>query len=133
MRVGIKAPYKAKYRRGRNLTKPGSLLRSQIPISTETWNITVPGFVEADTVAHSGSLSKGPFVSTLTITDIATQWTENRAVWAKVAANVVEAIRPRTVPLQCPFLMRHNGGELMWAKWVAVVVFEEEKRGKTGM
>jgi hypothetical protein len=24
-------------------------------------------------------------------------------------------------------------GELRWAKWVAVVVFEEEKRGKTGV
>ena len=100
----VLAPYKAKYRRGRNLTKPGSLLRSQIPLSTETWNITVPGFVEADTVSHSGSSSKGPFVLTLTVTDIATQWTENRAVWTKIAVNVVEAIRDIEAALPFPIL-----------------------------
>jgi hypothetical protein len=55
-------------------------------------------------VAHSGSSSKGPFVSTLTITDIATQWTENRAVWTKVAANVVEAIRDIEAVLPFPIL-----------------------------
>ena len=86
-------PYRYQRGKGKSLTKPGSIKRNQIPISTEVWDTNVPGFVEADTVSHCGQSSKGPFVSTLTITDIATHWTENRAVWTKLAENVVAAIK----------------------------------------
>jgi hypothetical protein len=109
------APFRARYRRGKSLTKPGSLLRSQIPISTEVWDTRVPGFVEADTVAHCGNSSQGPFVVTLTLTDIATQWTENRAVWTKSAENTVAAIRDIEVAL--PFSIKgfdcDNGSEFL--------------------
>ncbi|MCB0321298.1 MAG: transposase family protein [Bdellovibrionales bacterium] len=81
------------YGKGKSLTKPGSLLRSQIPISTECWDVALPGYVEADTVAHCGISSQGPFALTLTLTDINTTWTENRAVWTKKAENVVEQIK----------------------------------------
>src|SRR3990170_4215449 len=41
--------------KGRALTKPGSLLKAQIPIRTwADWNDTVPGFVEIDLVGHEG-------------------------------------------------------------------------------
>ena len=40
------------------------------------WDDPPPGFVEADLVAHSGPTAKGSFVQTLTLTDIATGWTE---------------------------------------------------------
>ena len=40
--------------RGRCGTKPGGLLKTQIPIRTDNWDITRPGFLEADTVAHCG-------------------------------------------------------------------------------
>src|SRR5215218_1889619 len=40
------------------------------------WDNPPPGFVEADLVAHSGPTAKGSFVQTLTLTDIATGWTE---------------------------------------------------------
>ena len=42
----------------------------------EGWDDPAPGFVEADLVAHSGPTAKGSFVQTLTLTDIATGWTE---------------------------------------------------------
>ena len=58
---------KGKFRRGRGSTKPGSLLRNQIPISTEGWDIKVPGFVEADTVSHCGGRSEGPYVYSVTL------------------------------------------------------------------
>jgi hypothetical protein len=91
---------KARYAgKGRSLTKPGSLLRSQIPIQITKWDTGIPGFVEADTVAHCGCSSQGPFALTLTLTDINTTWTENRAVWTKKAENVVEQIENIRVSL----------------------------------
>ncbi len=43
-------------------TKPGTLLKNQICIRTEHWDITQPGFMEADTVAHCGNSLAGDFV-----------------------------------------------------------------------
>ena len=83
-------PYKVKPKGG---TKPGSLLRNQIPIQGNVWNVTVPGFVEADTVAHCGKSLEGLFVWSLTLTDICTTWTECRAVWHKLAEGVVAQIK----------------------------------------
>jgi len=54
------APTRARTRlKGRCATKPGNLLRNQIPIRTHNWDISRPGFVEADTVAHCGSSLAG--------------------------------------------------------------------------
>ncbi len=61
---------------GRSHTKPGSLLKSQIPIRTwSEWDENQPGFVEIDLVGHEGGNSFGEFCFTLTITDVATGWT----------------------------------------------------------
>ncbi len=67
--------------KGRSRTKPGSLLKSQIPIRTwADWDDAVPGFVEIDLVAHDGGNAAGEHAWTLTVTDIATGWTEQRSV-----------------------------------------------------
>ena len=73
---------RAKYQlRGRCSTKPGSLLKSQIPVRTwADWDDARPGFVEIDLVGHDGGNPAGPHAFTLTVTDIATGWTENRSV-----------------------------------------------------
>jgi hypothetical protein len=79
--------------RGRSHTKPGTLLKSQIPIRTwSEWSEERPGFVEIDLVGHEGGNSLGEFCFTLTVTDIATGWTVNRSVKNKAAAWVLEAI-----------------------------------------
>jgi len=58
-------PVRVKYRgRGRSTTKPGTLLKKQIPIKTNQWDETRPGFLEADTVAHCGESLLGEFVYT---------------------------------------------------------------------
>jgi hypothetical protein len=77
--------------RGRCGTKPGSLLKTEIPIRTGTWDLTQPGYLEADSVAHCGSSLAGDFIWSLTYTDIFSGWTEGRAVWNKGAAGVVAA------------------------------------------
>lgn len=78
---------------GRSRTKPGSLLKSQIPIRTwADWDDAVPGFVEIDLVCHEGSNPAGQFCCTLTVTDIATGWTVNRSVQNKAQKWVFEAL-----------------------------------------
>lgn len=79
--------------RGRTHTKPGSLLKHQIPIRTfADWDDASPGFVEIDLVAHDGGVASGEYCHTLTMTDIATGWTINRSVPNRARKWVVEAI-----------------------------------------
>jgi len=86
-------PTRVKYRHhGRATTKPGTLLKKQIPVKTDQWDETRPGFLEADTVAHCGETLLGDFAYTIDFVDIATGWTEQRAVWQKGKVGVVKQI-----------------------------------------
>jgi hypothetical protein len=87
--------------KGRSHTKPGSLLKSQIAIRTwAQWDDAVPGFVEIDLVGHEGGNAVGEHCYTLTVTDIATGWTENRSVrnkarkWVLAALEDIASIMP---------------------------------------
>ena len=88
-------------------TKPGTLLKNQICIRTEHWDVTQPGFVEADTVAHCGNSLAGDFVWSLTMTDILSGWTENRATWNKGALGVTAQIKDieSMLPFPCSALI----------------------------
>jgi hypothetical protein len=80
--------------KGRSGTKPGSLLKSQIPIRTwADWDENKPGFVEIDLVGHEGGNPRGDFCQTLNVVDIATTWTEPRAVKNKAQKWVFAALR----------------------------------------
>jgi Integrase core domain len=97
---------RAKYRlRGRCSTKPGSLLKSQIPVRTwAEWDDARPGFVEIDLVGHDGGNPAGPHAFTLTVTDIATGWTENRSVPDKTAKCVLAALNDIAATMPFPIL-----------------------------
>ena len=102
--------------RGRSHTKPGSLLKSQIPIRTwADWDDAVPGFVEIDLVGHEGSNASGEFCFTLTVTDIATGWTVNRSVRNKAARWVFEALEHVVACFPFPILGidSDNGSEFI--------------------
>jgi len=86
-------PLRALCKKGRCSTKPGTLLKNQIPIKTHNWDVTRPGYFEADTVAHCGNSMAGDFVFSLTFTDIFSGWTENRAVWGKGSQGVLRQIK----------------------------------------
>ena len=80
--------------RGVATTKPGSLLKSQIPVRTFTpWDEQAPGFVEIDLVAHCGTSTAGEYVCTLTLVDLATGWMECAAVANKGAISISGAVR----------------------------------------
>ncbi len=117
------APDRAKLLpRGRSHTKPGSLLKSQIPIRTwADWDDAVPGFVEIDLVGHEGGNASGDFCSTLTVTDIATGWTENRTVKNKAQKWVSAALMEITEAFPFPIISidSDNGGEFINAHLLA--------------
>ena len=102
-------------KRGRSTTKPGTLLRKQIPIKTNQWDESRPGFLEADTVAHCGESTSGMYVNTINFVDIATGWTEQRAVWGKGETAVLEQIKniEKTLPFPLLGFDCDNGGEFL--------------------
>jgi len=101
--------------RGLSGTRPGTMLKNQIPIRTNHWDVSKPGFVEADTVAHCSNSLEGDFVWSLTFTDIYSGWTENRAVWNKGASGVCEQIKNIEEGLPFRILGFHcdNGSEFL--------------------
>jgi hypothetical protein len=80
--------------KGRSNTKPGTLLKKQIPIRTfSDWDEQRPGFGEIDLVGHDGGDAKGEFMQTLDLTDVCTTWTETEAVKNKAQIWVFEALK----------------------------------------
>jgi hypothetical protein len=64
-------------------TQPGSLLKHPIPVKTDSWDVTGPGFSEIDLVAHGGNSGQGEFAHTLNLTNIHSGWTESRSRWGR--------------------------------------------------
>jgi hypothetical protein len=83
-------------------TKPGTLLKHQIPVRTERWDTNEVGWCETDTVAHCGESGEGEFAFSVNVTDIASTWTETRAVLGKGKRFVVAALDEmrRSLPLR---------------------------------
>lgn len=70
-------PHRPKPLRGRTTTKPGTLLKHQIPVRTfADWDESKPGFLEVDLVAHCGESARGEYLHTLTAVDVDTRWCE---------------------------------------------------------
>ena len=102
--------------RGRVGTKPGSLLKSQIPVRTwAEWDDAVPGFVEIDTVFHDGGNRGGGHAFTLTVTDIATGWTESRSLPDRMAKHVLAALNHIAAAMPFPIVGvdSDNGSEFI--------------------
>lgn len=102
-------------------TKPGSLLKSQIPIRTSSWEETRPGYCELDTVAHCGSSASGEFANTLNVTDILTGWSEQETFLGKAQKRVIPALD--RINHRMPFGIKgadpDNGSEFINAAMIA--------------
>ncbi len=101
---------------GRSNTKPGTLLKNQIPIRTYSeWDEKRPGFVEIDLVGHDGGDAKGEYMQALDVTDVCTGWTETQAVKNKAQVWVFEALED--IKSQLPFELlgidSDNGSEFI--------------------
>jgi len=125
----ILKPYKAKYKtHGRCTTKPGTLLKEHILVKTNQWDETRPGFLEADTVALCGQSLIGDFTYIIDFTDIATQWTEQRAVWGKGETDVLEQIKnvEKAIPFTLLGFDSDNGSEFL--NWHLLRHFTQRKK-----
>jgi hypothetical protein len=100
---------------GRSLTRPGTLLRHQIPIRGSVWEEGKAGWLEVDTVALCGGSVAGEFVWMVDGVDYATTWVEVRAIWGRGQAGTLAALQD--VEARLPFALlgldSDNGGEFL--------------------
>jgi hypothetical protein len=109
-------PVRLQSRHGLSTTKPGSLLKSLIPVRTFTeWDEEQPGFLEIDLVAHCGNTTEGQFLCTLTCTDLCTGWTEVTGLLHRSQEAVSAALGRIRQRLPFPLLGidSDNGGEFI--------------------
>ena len=100
---------------GGSLTRPGTLLRHQIPIRGSVWEEGKAGWLEVDTVALCGGSVAGEFVWMLDGVDYATTWVELRAMWGRGQVGTLAALRDveASLPFELLGLDSDNGGEFM--------------------
>ncbi len=110
-------PYRRQGRRhGFSTTRPGTLLKREIPIRTFSHSDQAcPGFLEVDLVAHCGESTEGFYLTTLTTVDIHTGWVECQAVWGKQEHKVRGAIHEvrKRLPFACKGIDSDNGSEFI--------------------
>jgi hypothetical protein len=102
--------------RGKSTTKPGTLLKRNIPLRLGTeWDDAIPGYVEIDLVAHCGASTAGEYINTLNVTDICTGWTEPIAVINKARKHVFDGLIAVEKRQPFPFLGidSDNGSEFI--------------------
>jgi hypothetical protein len=97
-------------------TKPGGLLRRQIPVLVGRWKaLDRPGYLEIDLVSHSGEVAVGTFLYTLSAVDLCTGWSERVPILGKSQGNVTAALE--RIRQQLPFALLgihpDNGSEFI--------------------
>jgi hypothetical protein len=100
---------------GRSLTRPGTLLRQQIPIRGSFWEEGKAGWLEVDTVALCGGSVAGEFVWMVDAVDYATTWVELRAMWGRGQSGTLAALQDMEagLPFSLLGLDSDNGGEFI--------------------
>ncbi|MFH1089254.1 MAG: hypothetical protein V1716_02410 [Candidatus Uhrbacteria bacterium] len=103
------------HRKTFSTTKPGTLLKNQIPIRTSSWEETQIGNCELDTVAHCGDSASGLFAFTLNLIDILTGWDESETVLGKGEKGIVSALEniKKRLPFPLIAIDPDNGGEFI--------------------
>jgi len=105
--------------KSRSYTKPGTMLKHQIPIRTfSDWDEDKPGFLELDLVGHDGGNTRGDFAYTLNATDVNSGWTEMRAVKNRAQKWVFEALLDikQSIPFKVLGIDSDNGSEFINAQ-----------------
>lgn len=122
---------KSPLQRGKSSTR-ASLIKNRIPMKLINGEVVIPGYLEGDTVAHCGSSLAGEFGNSLTLTDLFSGWTENRALWTKVANQVV--MQMKDIEERLPFaiigLATDNGSEFLNEE---VVDYLQERKAPVNM
>lgn len=133
----LKEHKKRPFGHGKSYTKPGTLLKHQIPVRTFTdWNEDKVGFEEIDLVGHDGGVAKGDFGFTLNFVDIKGCWTEQVAVKNKAQIHVFAGIKRVRVRLPFALLGLDSDGGSEFINHQLLRYCTEEKitftRGRSG-
>jgi len=97
-------------------TKPGTLLKHQIPVRTFwRWDDKQPGFCETDTVSHDGGYAKGEYLHSLSVTDVCLCWSEFRALKNKARVWTEKSLEDIRVGFPVPLkgIDGDNGSEFI--------------------
>jgi len=91
----------------------GPPLTRDIPMKRLSWDIPVPGYLEADLVHHCGVSASGEYVHTLQWVDIATGWSERVALLGRSYRAMEDAFRRilRRLPFAVIEIHPDNGSE----------------------
>ena len=103
------------HKKGFTTTKPGSLLKSQIPIRLTSWDSQKIGFQEVDLVAHCGSNARGSFAHTLSLTEIISTWWEGEAIMNKGQKETLDGLKliEERTPYEWLGIDSDNGSEFI--------------------
>jgi len=116
MLAHVKKSYQLK---GRSTTKPGTLLRSTIPIKMfSDWDEKRPGFFEADLVALCGDSVRGDYVNALNLTDVATGWEGLEAFMGKGQYRTEKAVNIIRSRLPFPLLGIDSDNGVEFINWL---------------
>ena len=101
--------------KGISTTSPATYMKNKVPINSLDSTVTRPGHIQVDTVAHCGESASGPFISSLTFTDIYSTWTENRALFTKNSKEVAPCLDrlQRDVPFDIFAVNTDSGSEFL--------------------
>lgn len=125
-------PYRAKIgrsaRSGTRRFPKATKYEDIIPIRDFKIQIEKPGHLQADTVAHCGGSMRGEFIWTLTVTDIKTGWTENRAIWNKLGVETTQALKSikEVLPFEAVACNVDNGSEFINHHFLNTFGFDPE-------
>ena len=122
--------HRREWKKGLSATKSGSFIKSRIPIELLHSKVTTPGFVEGDLVVHCGNTLLGDYANTLTVTDLFSGWTQNRASWGKSSEVVLDNIKliRQAMPFSLKGFACDNGTEFI--NYKLLKYFECKKSGK---
>ena len=101
--------------KGLSTTSPARHMKNKVPINTLDSKVKMPGYTQSDTVAHCGANAQGPFISSLTVTDIYTTWTECRAMLTKKGLEVKKQLSSikRGLPFKLLGMNSDSGSEFL--------------------
>ena len=123
--------------KGKSYTRPGTLLKSKIPVRTfADWNENKVGFFEIDLVGHEGGNAQGDFAFTLDFVEVNVTWTEQVAVVNKAQKHVFAGIKTIRGRLPFPLLGYDSDSGSEFINWHLYRYSLQEKitftRGRAG-
>ena len=102
-------------KKGVSSTSPATYMKNKVSINTLDSKVTRPGYLQADTVAHCGDKLVGEFMNSITVTDVFSTWTENRALITKKALEVRKCLShiQRSLPFKLIAINTDSGSEFL--------------------